>query len=95
MINPLITEARRLSLKLQDHREFIAFAADNILAFADKIEELESEVSRVDSIRQRVQEALDDANGQLGEYANTPSGAIIKARDEEIRQLKSALKLKE
>ncbi len=42
-----------------------------------------------------LQDQLHDANGQLGEFFNTPSGAIIKARDEEIEQLKSALKLKE
>ncbi len=54
--------------------ELIAFAANNILSFADKIDELQS--------------ALDDANGQLGEFFNTPSGAIIKKLETELDALK-------
>ncbi len=73
----------------EDDAPFIAFAANNLLAFADKIEELQSEVSRVDSLRQRVQEALDDADGQLGEFFNTPSGAIIKNLQAQVEELRA------
>ncbi len=94
MTNPLITEARRLraavdprSLKRilstlksagdSDEAALIAFAANNILAFADKIEELQA--------------SLDDANGQLGEFFNTPSGAIIKKLEQELSDEKAVV----
>ncbi len=88
----------------------LAFAANNILAFADKVEELQREIAELQkeagrrfvevSLRDSkigvlsadiaaLQSSLDDANGQLGEFFNTPSGAIIKALQAQVEELKT------